>query len=70
MLIEEQSNEKFHAQILMSSKSLTQNEEMILNRQIDIKIKHHSIRMMSNFYTNMKKKHHSMIRRYDHAFLL
>jgi hypothetical protein len=25
--------------------------------------------MMSNFHKNMKKEHHSMIRRYDHAFL-
>ncbi len=69
MLIEEQSNERFQTQILMSSKSLIRNEEMILDLQTDMKIKHHSIRMMSNFYTNMKKEHHSMIRRYDHAFL-
>ncbi len=54
----------------MSSKSLIRNEELILDLQIDIKIEHHSIKMMSNFHTNMKKEHHSMIRRYDHAFLL
>ncbi len=69
MLIKEQSNEKFHAQILMNSKSLIRNEEMILDFQIDIKIEHHSIKMMSNFHINRKKKHHSMIRRYDHVFL-
>jgi hypothetical protein len=70
MLIEEQSNEKFQIQILMSPKSLIRNEEMILDFQIDMKIEHHSIKMMNNFHTNMKKEHHSMIRRYDHAFLL
>jgi hypothetical protein len=70
MLIEEQLNERFHAQILMSSKSLIRNEEMIFDLQIDMKIEHHSIKMTSNFHTNMKKKHHSMIRRYDHAFFL
>jgi hypothetical protein len=61
---------RFQTQILMSSKFLIRNEEMIFDLQIDIKIEHHSIKMMNNFYTNMKKKHHSMIRRYDHAFLL
>ncbi len=70
MFIEEQSNERFQIQILMSLKSLIRNEEMILDLQIDMKIEHHSIKMMNNFYTNIKKKHHSMIRRYDHAFLL
>jgi hypothetical protein len=70
MLIEEQSNERFQTQILMSSKFLIRNEEMIFDLQIDMKIEHHSIKMMSNFHTNMKKKHHSMIHRYDHAFLL
>jgi hypothetical protein len=68
MLIEEQSNERFHVQILMSSKYLIRNEEMIFDLQIDMKIEHHSIKMMNNFHTNIKKKHHSMIRRYDHAF--
>jgi hypothetical protein len=70
MLIEEQSNERFQIQILMSSKSLIRNEEMILDLQTDMKIEHHSIKMMSNFHTDMKKEHHSMIRRYNHAFLL
>ncbi len=70
MLIEEQSNERFQIQILMSSKSLIRNEKMILDLQTDMKIEHHSIRMMNNFHTDMKKEHHSMIRRYDHAFLL
>jgi hypothetical protein len=70
MLIEEQSNERFQTQILMSSKSLTRNEKMIFDLQTDMKIEHHSIKMMSNSHTNMKKEHHSMIRRYDHAFLL
>jgi hypothetical protein len=70
MFIEEQSNERFQIQILMSSKSLIRNEKMILDLQTNMKIEHHSIKMMSNFHTNMKKEHHSMIRRYDHAFLL
>jgi hypothetical protein len=70
MLIEEQSNERFQTQILMSPKSLIRNEDMIFDLQTDMKIEHHSIKMMSNFHTNMKKEHHSMIRRYDHAFLL
>ncbi len=61
MFIEESSNERFHVQILMNSKSLIRNEEMILVFQIDMKIEHHSIKMMNNFHTNMKKKHHSMI---------
>jgi hypothetical protein len=61
---------RFQIQILMSSKFLIRNEEMILNLQIDMKIEHHSIKMMSNLYTNMKKESHSMIRRYDYAFLL
>jgi hypothetical protein len=69
MLIEEQSNERFQIQILMSSKSLIRNEEMILDLQTNMKIRHHSIKMMSNSHTDMKKEHHSMIRRYDHAFL-
>jgi hypothetical protein len=59
---------RFQIQILMSSKSLTRNEEMILDLQTDMKIEHHSIRMMNNLHTNMKNEHHSMIRRYDHAF--
>jgi hypothetical protein len=54
----------------MSSKFLIRNEEMILNFQIDMKIEHHSIKMISNLYTNMKKESHSMIHRYDYAFLL
>jgi hypothetical protein len=70
MLIEEQSNERFQTQILMSSKSLIRNEKMIFDLQTDMKIKHHSIRMMNKSHTNMKKEHHSIIRRYDHAFLL
>ncbi len=70
MLIEEQSNERFQVQILMSPKPLTRNEEMVLDLQTSMKIGHHSIRMMSNPHTDMKKGHHSMIRRYDHAFLL
>ncbi len=69
MFIEEQLNERFHAQILMSLKSLIRNEEMIFDLQIDMKIEHHLIKIMSNFHTNMKKEYYSMIRRYDHAFL-
>ncbi len=69
MLIEEQSNERFQIQILMSSRSLIRNEEMIFDLQTSMKIEHHSIKMMSNLHTNIKKKHYSMIRRYDHAFL-
>jgi hypothetical protein len=70
MLIEEQSNERFQTQILMSSKFLIRNEDRILDLQTNMKIEHHSIRMMNNFHINMKKEHHSMIRRYDHAFFL
>ncbi len=65
----------------MSSKSLTRNDEMIFDFQIDLKalqikndlqinlkIKHFC--KVDNLYINMKNEHHSMIRRYDHAFLL
>ncbi len=61
---------RFQIQILMSSKSLIRNEEMILDLQTNTKIEHHSVRMMNNLHINMKNEHHSMIRRYDHAFLL
>jgi hypothetical protein len=63
MLIEESSNQikRFQIQILMSSKSLTRNEKMILDLQISMKIEHHSInsQMMSNLHTDMKNEHHS-----------
>jgi hypothetical protein len=72
---------RFQIQILMSSKSLTRNCEMIFDLQIDLKtfqminnlqinlkIKHS--RKIDSLHINMKKEHHSMIRWYDHAFLL
>ncbi len=71
---------RFQTQILMNSKSLTQNDNTILNLhinlkefqltndlQISLKIKHS--RTIDNLHINMKNEHHSMIRRYDHAFL-
>ncbi len=71
---------RFQTQILKSSKSLTQNDNTIFDLQIDLKallindlqislkIKHfHAI---DNLYISMKNEHHSMIRRYDHAFFL
>ncbi len=73
MFIEERfSNQikRFQIQILMSSKSLTRHEKIVLDLQISMKIEHHSInnsKMMNNLHTNMKNEHHSMIRRYDHA---
>jgi hypothetical protein len=72
---------RFQTEILMSSKFLTRSDEMIFNFQIDLiefrminnlqvnlKIKH--FRKIDNLHINMKNEHHSMIRRYDHAFLL
>ncbi len=87
---------RFQIQILMSSKSLTQNDKMILDFQIDskdfcmindlqISLKIENFRTMNNLHINlkiehfctidnlhinMKNEHHSMIHRYDHAFLL
>jgi hypothetical protein len=87
---------RFQIQILMSSKSLIENDEMIFNLQIDLKasqmindlqinLKIRHLRKVNNLHidmkkehfreidylhTNMKNEHHSMIRRYDHAFLL
>jgi hypothetical protein len=72
---------RFQTQILMSSKSLIRNDEMILDLHIDskafwmindlkinLKIKH--FRKIDNLHIDMKNEHHSMIRRYNHAFLL
>jgi hypothetical protein len=59
---------RFQIQILMSSKSLTRNDEMIFDLQINLKIKHS--RRIDNLHINMKNEHYSMIRRYDHVFLL
>ncbi len=72
---------RFQIQILMSSKSLTQNDNTIFNFHIDLKafqltndlqiclkIKHS--RTTDNFHISIKNEHHSIIRRYDHAFLL
>jgi hypothetical protein len=84
---------RFQIQILMSSKCLIRNDEMIFNLQINmkasqtindlqisLKIKHsHKIDYLhidmkkehhTNLHISMKNEHHSMIRRYDHAFLL
>jgi hypothetical protein len=49
----------------MSSKSLIQNDNMILDLQIDLK----AFWMINNLQINLKIEHHSIIRRYDHAFL-
>ncbi len=55
MLIEEQLNERFQTQILMSSKSLIRNEEMIFDFQIDMKMKHHSIKWWAIFIQIWRK---------------
>jgi hypothetical protein len=72
---------RFQIQILMSSKSLIRNDKTILDLHIDLKafqmindlqislkIKH--FRKVDNLHINMKNEHYSMIRQYDHAFLL
>jgi hypothetical protein len=72
---------RFQIQILMSSKSLTRNDEMILdlytrlkafqltnNLQINLKIEY--FRTIDNLHINVKNEHHLMIRRYDYAFFL
>ncbi len=72
---------RFQTQILMSSKSLIRNDEMIFDfyinskasqmindLQINLKIKHS--RKVDNLHIDMKNEHHSMIRRYNHAFFL
>jgi hypothetical protein len=69
---------RFQIQILMSSKSLIQNDVMIFDLHIDskafrmindlqinLKIKH--FRKVDNLHIDMKNEHHSMIRRYNHA---
>jgi hypothetical protein len=84
---------RFQIQILMSSKSLIRNDEMIFDLQIDmqasqtmndlqisLKIRHSrkvdylhndmKNEHHTNLHIDMKNEHHSMIRRYDHAFLL
>jgi hypothetical protein len=71
---------RFQIQILMSSKSLVQNDNTILDLQIDMKaslinnlqisLKIEHFRTINNLHINMKNEHHSMIRRYDHAFFL
>ncbi len=84
---------RFQIQILMNSKSLIRNDEMIFDLQINMKASQtindlqislkikHSRRVdylhidmknehHTNLHINMKNEHHSMIRRYDHAFLL
>jgi hypothetical protein len=83
MLIEERHSNQvksFQTQILMNLKPLTRNDEMIPDLQICMKIEHRANNFqidlkkrhlsIDNLHTNMKKEHHSMIRRYDHAFLL
>jgi hypothetical protein len=72
---------RFQIQILMSSKSLTRNDELIFDLQIDMKtsqtindlqinLKIEHSRKVDYLHNDMNKKHHSMIRRYDHAFFL
>jgi hypothetical protein len=71
---------RFQTQILISSKSLIKNDNTILNfytnlkafqltndLQINLKIEHS--RTTDNLHISMKNEHHSMIRRYDYAFL-
>jgi hypothetical protein len=84
MLIEERSInsnqiKRFQTQILMSSKSLIQRDNTILDLQIDMKaslindlqisLKIEHFRTTDYLHIDMKNEHHSMIRRYDHAFL-
>jgi hypothetical protein len=72
---------RFQIQILMNSKSLTQNDNTILDFQINLKtfqltndlqisLKIEQFHAIDNHHIDMKIEHHSMIRRYDHAFLL
>jgi hypothetical protein len=71
---------RFQTQILMSSKSLIWNDNTILDLQIDLKaslindlqisLKIEHFRTIDNLHIDMKNEHHSIIRRYDHAFLL
>jgi hypothetical protein len=56
---------RFQIQILMNSKFLIQNDNMIHDLQIDLK----AFRIINDLQINLKIKHHSIIRRYDHAFL-
>jgi hypothetical protein len=69
---------RFYTQILMNSKSLIRNDEMIFDLHIDLKafqltnnlqicltIEH--FRTIDNLHINMKNEHYSMIRWYDHA---
>ncbi len=71
---------RFQIQILMSSKSLIKNDNMILDLQIDMKaslindlqisLKIEHSRTTDYLHIDMKIEHHSMIRWYNHAFLL
>jgi hypothetical protein len=71
---------RFQTQILMSSKSLIKKSNTILDLQIDMKaslindlqicLKIEHFDTIDNLHISMKNEHHSMIRRYDHAFLL
>jgi hypothetical protein len=72
---------RLQTQILMSSKSLTQNDNTILDFQINLKtfqltndlqisLKIEYFCTIDNLHISMKNEHHSMIRRYDHAFFL
>jgi hypothetical protein len=81
-LYETHSNQikRFQIQILISSKSLIRNDEMILDLQIDMKASQTindlqiSLKIKSRridyLHNDMKNEYHSMIRRYDHSFLL
>jgi hypothetical protein len=71
---------RFQIQILKSSKSLIKNDNTILDLHIDMKtslindlqisLKIEHFRTIDNLHIIIKNEHHSMIRRYDHAFLL
>jgi hypothetical protein len=84
MFIEERSInsnqiKRFQIQILMNSKSLIQKNNTILDLQIDMKaslinylqinLKIEHFRTIDYLHIDMKNEHHSMIRRYNHAFL-
>ncbi len=76
-----QSNQikRFQTQILMNSKSLIKNDNTIFDLQIDMKaslindlqinLKIEHFRTTDYLHIDMKNEHHSMIRRYYHAFL-
>ncbi len=78
--IHSNQTERFQTQILISSKSLTQNDNMTLDFQIDLKayrlindlqirLKIEHFRTIDNLLISIKNEHHLKIRRYNYAFL-